>query len=154
LHPASYRDLFERVAERGRRREREVAAERAEAPRLVARLLRAPAGMRPALAQAEPRLATTAVVEILLERSAGGELPRGKAQAASPAASPSASPSASDIELAELALATAQRLDPLRCGAAVGRDLLLRAWIRLGEARRRAGDLFGGERALAAAEAV
>jgi tetratricopeptide (TPR) repeat protein len=150
LHPASYRDLFERVAERGRRREREVAAERVEAPRLVARLLRAPAGMRPTLVQAEPRLATTAVVEILLERSAAEDLPRG----AAPVASPIASPIVSNIELAELALATAQRLDPRRCGAAVGRDLLLRAWIRLGEARRRAGDLFGGERALAAAETV
>src|SRR5262245_541645 len=46
LHPASYAAVFERVLATGRRRETALAAEREEAPRDAARLLRLPAAKR------------------------------------------------------------------------------------------------------------
>jgi hypothetical protein len=149
LHPASYSGLFERVAARGRKRERALAAERAEAPRLTEHLLRAPAARRLGMAQADPRLASAALVDLLLERSEAGSRAAAPQQEAETGRAPEP---IEPVELAELALAVAERLDPERCGAAVARDLLLRAWAGLGEARRRVGDLAGGEEALAGGE--
>ncbi len=137
-HPSSYRGLFERVARRGRQRERELAAEREEAPRLAARLLRTPAAKRRALAAADPRLASSALVDLLVYRSEEGALDA----------------AVGPVELAELALAIAERLDPQRCGAGVVRELVLRAWAALGAAHRLGGDLGAAERALGAAEAL
>jgi len=137
-HPASYRDAFARVLERSHQREEELAGEREEAPRLVSRLLRAPAAKRRAAAEADPRLRTTPVVEILLDRS--------RQAAAEDPGEP--------VAIAELALAVAERLDPRRCGATVARELVVRAWTCLGDARRRGGERGLADRAFAAAEAL
>ena len=134
-HPASYRGVVERAAERGRRRERELREERAAAPGLATRLLRAPAGRRRAMIERDHRLATCGLADLLLTRSGEADEP------------------AHGVELAELALAVAERLDRERCGATVASEVVLRAWAALGEARRRGGDLEGAERALAAAQA-
>ncbi len=138
-HPAAYRGVLERAIERGLERERELAVEREEAPRLVARLLLATPDERQRLAEDDPHLPTCAVVETLLDR---GEFADPAAEAATAA------------ELAELALTIAERLDRRRCGVGVARELARRAWAALGEARHRDGDLPGARRALTAARAL
>ncbi len=152
LHPASYRGVVERAAARGGRRERELAAERAAAPGLATRLLRAPAARRRAMIERDPSLASCGLADLLLARS-DETLDR-------PDHGPDHGPghgmdreTDDAVELAELALAVAEHLDRERCGATVAAEVALRAWAALGEARRRRGDWTGAERALAAARA-
>jgi hypothetical protein len=54
--------------------------------------------------------------------------------------------------MADEAVAVAERLDPGRCGATLARGLLGRAWVCLGNARWRGGDLSGAEAALSLGE--
>jgi len=129
----AYGDLFERLADVGRR----IAAERVRAPRLAAELLAGPPPDRAALL-AKPAFLTPAVCEVLLERSRD-------AAASEPAAA---------LQAADLAVAIAEELDPVSCGATVARGLRVRAWAHLAQARRLGDDLDGAEWALAVAEAL
>jgi tetratricopeptide (TPR) repeat protein len=129
----AYGDLFERLADVGRR----IEAERARAPRLAAELLAGPPPDRAALL-ARPACLTPAVCALLLDRSrdtAPGD----------PAAA---------LRAADLAVAVAEELDPVACGASVARGLRVRAWAHLAQARRLGEDLDGAEWALAVAEAL
>lgn len=141
LHPASYNGVFERVFEAGRRREEELAVERAEAPWAAAQLLKHPRSRRLAALCRDRRFHTVALCQLLLARSRGAaeDEPRDPGTA---------------LEMAELALGVAERLEVRRCGRTVVQGLRARAWAYLGEARRLAGDLPGAERALQLAGAL
>src|ERR1700726_2737715 len=130
---AAYGDLFERLADVGRR----IEAERARAPRLAAELLASPPQDRAALL-ARPACLTPAVCGLLLDRSRD-------AAPGDPAAA---------LRAADLAVAVAEELDPVACGATVARGLRVRAWAHLAQARRLGEDLDGAEWALAVAEAL
>jgi tetratricopeptide (TPR) repeat protein len=138
LHPASYNGVFERVLEAGRQREEELAAERREAPLLAAQLLKYPRGRRLAQLCRDRRFHTTGLCQLLLARSRA--VVRDEPGAA--------------VELAELALAVAERLDAGHCGRAVAQSSCARAWAYLGDARRLAGDLAGADRALRVARSL
>src|SRR5579864_593322 len=129
----AYGDLFERLADVGRR----IEAERARAPRLAAELLASPPQDRAALL-ARPACLTPAVCGLLLDRSRD-------AAPGDPAAA---------VRAADLAVAVAEELDPVACGATVARGLRVRAWAHLAQARRLGDDLDGAEWALAVAEAL
>ena len=129
----AYGDLFERLADVGRR----IEAERARAPRLAAELLASPPQDRAALL-ARPACLTPAVCALLLDRSRD-------AAPGDPAAA---------LRAADLAVAVAEELDPVACGATVARGLRVRAWAHLAQARRLGDDLDGAEWALAVAEAL
>jgi tetratricopeptide (TPR) repeat protein len=129
----AYGDLFERLADVGRR----IEAERARAPRLAAELLASPPPDRVALL-ARPACLTPAVCALLLDRSRD-------AAPGDPAAA---------LRAADLAVAVAEELDPVACGASVARGLRVRAWAHLAQARRLGEDLDGAEWALAVAEAL
>jgi hypothetical protein len=111
----------------------EALGERLEAPARVAELLALPSGQRELAARTREALRTPAVAELLI----------------APAASPS--PQAS-LDLARLAVAVTERLDPSRYIPSLVCDLRAQAWARLGEARLLAGDLRGAEEALDKAE--
>jgi tetratricopeptide (TPR) repeat protein len=129
----AYGDLFERLADVGRR----IEAERARAPRLAAELWANPPQDRAALL-ARPACLTPAVCVLLLDRSRD-------AAPGDPAAA---------LRAADLAVAVAEELDPVACGATVARGLRVRAWAHLAQARRLGDDLDGAEWALAVAEAL
>ena len=129
--PDRYRIAFERAGQLGELREQAIAAERAAAPGLLRGLLGKPWERRLALVRREERYQSVALAELLLEETG-----------------------AERLSSLELAVAVAERLDPQLCGPSVVRDLLRRAWTRLGESRREAGDLPGAERAVRRALAL
>lgn len=128
--------MWRRISADFGRRVGEVARERNVAPALVAELTARPAPERARLARTRRRFQIFAVCELLLEKSfeEGFQNP------------------AAAIELAELGLEVADRLDSGHYGASVLQDLRARAWAHLGNARRIAFDLAGAEEALARAE--
>jgi tetratricopeptide (TPR) repeat protein len=137
-HGASYRDLFGRLTRAAQARERRVAAERRRAPRLVAELLRHPPAGRLGLVWSEKRFQIPPVCELLVEtgrQAAQRRQVRGRG-----------------LELAELAVAACERLDPRLCGGAYVHALCAWAWAHSGNARRLAGDAVGAELAFARAE--
>lgn len=109
--------------------------ERAEAPGLVDRLLAEPPARRRELTEADPRFHTWGVCELLLARALAVE---------------EADPEASGA-LAELALATAEHLDPRHHAAPVVEDLKARGWACFGHALLAQEDLEAAGRALQAA---
>jgi len=109
--------------------------ERAEAPALCAELLELPPEAAGERLRQEARFHTWGVCELLLAMSAEPAMAAGPEGAA---------------HLAALALAGAERLDPVRHAAPVVADLKARTWAALGEARRQAADLPGAEEALRA----
>jgi tetratricopeptide (TPR) repeat protein len=113
----------------------ELDRERAAAPALAAELLALPPGSREERLRRDSRFHTWGLCELLLTRSLEAPEP------------------ATAAELALLALAGADRLDPERHPAPVVGDLKARAWAAAGEARRKQGDLTGAEEALRAAAA-
>jgi len=113
----------------------ELDRERADAPALTAELLSLPTASRMERLLRDPRFHTWGLCELLLRRSV--DTPE---------------PAAAD-ELALLALAGAEQLDPERHPGPVVGDLKARIWAAAGEARRRQGDLAGAEEALRAAAA-
>jgi len=134
LHPASYREVFTQLAGRGAWGEKRILTERRAAPRLLAELLEKPGRARLGLLRAERRFQIPALCELLVAES-------GRHQ-----------PPAPPVELAELAVGVAEQLAPRSCGTTIVRDLTIRAFAHLGNARRMAGDLRGAEAALAKAE--
>ncbi len=140
---ASYDRALAQALAAGQRREAEMAAERAAAPGLLAKLLQLPWERRLALVRRNERYQTVALADLLLDPH--------PTPTPMPTPTPIPSAAALRIERAELAAAIAERLDPADCGPTVVRDLLGRAWVQAGEARRLAGDLPGAERALRSA---
>lgn len=134
FHPASYGGVFERLAEGGFQREREVLADRREAPSLLAELLGLPRSEGLARIEAGRRFQTPALCELLI-----GESQR------------TGDPVLAAV-WAEWAVAVAERLDARRYGLLLTRGLRGRAWAWLGNARRLAGDLRGAGEALDRAE--
>ena len=114
----------------------QAAAERGQAPALVAGLLGRPREEQSVLLRLDRRLQTLAVCELLIERS----FEEGFRD------------SSRSVELAELGLLLSELLDGERYGRSVVQDLQARAWAYLGNARRIGFDLAGAEEALARAE--
>ncbi|HEX9940386.1 MAG TPA: hypothetical protein VGG03_00095 [Thermoanaerobaculia bacterium] len=131
VHPASYGGVFQRLAERGSRSERQARIDGREAPLRLSELLDLSRSAGLARIAAEERFHTPALCELLI-----GESRR-----------------TGEPALAEWAVAVAERLDARRCGATLARSLLGLAWAWLGNARRLAGDLPGAQAALSRAEA-
>ncbi len=112
------------------------AAERGEAPALLAELWNQPWEEQSVLLRLDRRLRTVAVCELLIEKSFEEGF-RDPVRA---------------IELAERGLLLAELLDAACYGRSVVQDLQARAWAYLGNARRIAFDLAGAEAALVRAE--
>jgi len=127
---------WDRLVEALEQRLAMVAVERSEAPRLMAELLGYGPRERAMLARNSGRFQTLALCEMVIERSFEERF----------------RDAARSVELAELGLLLAQRLDGERYGRSVVQDLQARAWAYLGNARRMAFDLAGAEAALAEAE--
>jgi tetratricopeptide (TPR) repeat protein/predicted HTH domain antitoxin len=117
-------------------RSRDLAAERAAAPRLAQALCESLVAEGGDLTDLPPdlqqRVATASICEELLRRSTELRFddPEGM------------------VQTARLAVAIADRLDPVRYGSASLADLRARAWAELGNALRVRDDLRGADRAL------
>jgi tetratricopeptide (TPR) repeat protein len=135
LHPACYGEAFRKVLESGAEREAVVARERDAAPALAGELLRHPPDRRLTMVVNSRRFRTVALCEHLL---------------ATAAARWQDDPAGAE-ELAELALAVAERVDPAPCGASLVASLQGRAWAYLGNARRLCGRRDEAEEAFARA---
>ncbi|HEV2844133.1 MAG TPA: hypothetical protein VG477_04740, partial [Thermoanaerobaculia bacterium] len=129
-------EVWRRLVGLVERRLAEVAAERTDAPALVAELLGHPPADQPAVIRASARFRNVAVCELLIERS----FEEGFRD------------SSRSVAIAELALLIADHLEEDRYGHSVVLDFRARAWAFLGNARRIAFDLAGAEEALAQAE--
>jgi hypothetical protein len=115
----------------------ELDRERAAAPALADELLALAPELREARLRRDVRFHTWGLCELLLARSLEAMTEPGAAEA-----------------LARLALAGAERLDPVLHPPPVAGDLKARTWAAAGEARRRQGDLAGAEAALREAAAA
>lgn len=129
----AYGRVLDDLARRGSRRQRRARTDREAAPRRLAELRELSPAQRRQRIAAGRRFHTPAVCELLIEHSRGTREPAGAA------------------EWAGLAVAAAGLLDVQRVGPTLVRSFLARAWGRLGDAKRRAGDLEGAEEALATA---
>jgi tetratricopeptide (TPR) repeat protein len=137
IEDTKYDPSLLRALDAGHRREEQMAAERETAPALLAQLLAEPGEKRLPLVRRNGRYQTVALVDLLLDFQRSSKTPaHGEMRDTTQA-----------VDIAELAVAIAERLDPEDCGLTVVRDLLGRAWTQAGEARRLAGDLPGAERA-------
>ena len=113
-----------------------ISLERSAAPRLVAELSQQAPAERIESVRQRRRFQTLAICDLLLENSfeEGFRNP------------------VKSVELAELAIEVAGRLDAEYYGRSVVEDLRARAWAYLGNARRVSSDLVGAEQAIAIAE--
>jgi hypothetical protein len=127
--PLDYGAAFARVARLTLDREQALSRERAEAPRLAARLLAQPAPRRQLLLENSRRFATWGLFQWLVTESLEG------------------SPAEEKETVARVALAVSLRLDVPYYGARRIEDLRARAWVSIGQARRLAGDGLGARRA-------
>jgi tetratricopeptide (TPR) repeat protein len=130
---AAYGRMLDDLVRRGSRRQRRARTDREAAPRRLAELRELPAGQRRQRVAAGRRFQTPAVCDLLIEESRRTPEPAGAA------------------EWAALAVEAAGLLDARQVGSTLIRSLAARAWGRLGDARRLAGDLAGAEEALATA---
>lgn len=134
-HPASYGGIFDRLAEEGFQRQREIGRrDRQDAPARLAELLGLSSLAARTRVETDRRFQTPAVCELLIGESR---------RAGEPGLA---------VVLAEWAVAAAERLDVRRYGTALARSLRGRAWAWLGNAHRLAGDLRRAEEALSRAE--
>lgn len=138
LPPAGYGEAFRQVLENAPAREAAVAVECEAAPGLAAELLRHPKDRRLTMVANSRRFRTVALGDHLLTTAAA--LWHEDAAGAA--------------EVAELALAVAQRVDPAYCGASLLASLQGRAWAYLGNARRLGGALAAAGEAFARAQAL
>lgn len=137
--PASidpYERSLDRIFRVVRRVHSSLQAEREAAEGLLAELMAWPAGSRRAFVEADRRFRTWGFCELAIERCQAG---RYTAQL-------------EGAELAEMAVAAAEGLDPAAYNAALLEDLRARAWAHLGNARRILSDLRGAGEAFASAE--
>ncbi|HKI85753.1 MAG TPA: hypothetical protein VKA53_03310, partial [Thermoanaerobaculia bacterium] len=126
---------LERVLERVKKRQSELFVEREQAPRLWLELERVASSQRKLLLTNGTKFHTWAFCELLLDRAHDAGFEDAKRA----------------IELAELAVVVAERVDTEAVGKRLARDLMGRSWAVLGNARRIAGNLTGAEEALAVA---
>lgn len=110
--------LVRRVARRAEGEEARASEDRAAADALYQEILQAPPGERARLVEQQGRYVSFALAERLLSSSLEARQER---------------PQTSQ-ELARLALAIAERLDPVRHGSGLVADLKARSWAYLGEA--------------------
>src|SRR6202035_3901596 len=113
-----------------------IQREREAAPRLLVELLAGSPAERQAAVRASSDFQTLALCDLLIDRSFDAGF----------------ADRAGAIELAELAIAVADRLDAATYGASVVQDLKARAWAYLGNARRINSDLAGCGEAIEIAE--
>ncbi|HSS48564.1 MAG TPA: hypothetical protein VLX28_06435 [Thermoanaerobaculia bacterium] len=132
----AYGRMLDDLARRGSRRQRRARTDREAAPRRLAELRELPPGQRRQKIAAGRRFQTPALCDLLVEESRAVREPAGMAGA---------------LEWAGLAVEVAGLLDARQLGATLVRSFQARALGRLGDARRRAGDLKGAEEALATA---
>jgi tetratricopeptide (TPR) repeat protein len=130
---AAYGRMLDDLARRGARRQRRARTDREAAPRRLAELRELPPAQRRQKVAAGRRFQTPAVCDLLIEESRRTREPAGAA------------------EWAGLAVEAAGLLDDRQFGSTLVHSLQSRAWGRLGDARRLAGDLAGAEEALATA---
>jgi tetratricopeptide (TPR) repeat protein len=130
---AAYGRMLDELARRGSHRQRRARTDSQAAPRRLAELRELPPAQRRQKVATGRRFQTPAVCELLIEESRGTREPAGAA------------------EWAGLAVAAAGLLDARQVGSTFLRSVQARAWGRLGDARRRTGDLAGAEEALATA---
>lgn len=124
---SAYGKILDRAMAVAGRQAIELAREREEAPLLLADLISHPQARRLTLVHNARSFQTWSLCELLIEASFDCRFDEIKA----------------GVELAELAVAAAERLDPRIYGERHAKDLQLRAWTYLGNARRVASDLRG-----------
>ncbi len=130
---ALYDRMLDGLARRGSRRQRRARSDREAAPRRLAELRQLPAAERRRKIAAGRRFQTPVLCDLLVEESRRCRQP------------------AAAAEWAGLAVEVAGALDGLTLGLTLVRSFQARAWGRLGDARRRGGDLAGAQAALAVA---
>lgn len=131
-----YGPVLDAVLARLRPRIRHAVGEQREAPYLLAELLRLPKLRRELLARNSERYRSYFLSSLLLDVSDGlADRDPGQAE-----------------DLAGCALLLLERLDPGWYGASTLEDARSRAWRRIANARRAAGDFAGAEAAFATAE--
>lgn len=130
---AAYGRMLDDLARRGPRRQRRARTDREAAPRRLAELRELLPLQRRQKVATGRRFQTPAVCDLLIEESRGTREPAGAA------------------EWAGLAVEATRLLDARQFGTTLVRSFQARAWGRLGDARRLAGDLGGAEEALASA---
>lgn len=135
--PVDYGRTFHATERVLRDRECTLAAERSEAPDLLAELIGHPAEQRDLLLQNSPRFHTWGVFELLVEKSL-------EIAVQDPACSE---------ELGLLALRLSDHLDADSYRAELIEDLRARAWAYIGNACRLRSDLLGAEEAFIAVRA-
>lgn len=138
IHPSSYSGLCSRAREVGRLHEELLDADRHRARRLCRELIDLPGRERLPLVCHDDRFRSLHLVTLLIEEGLWRRV-----------GSP---PEA--VDLMEVALAVAERLDVRIFGETPVLDLKAAAWSALGTAHRRSGDLDSAERALCIAEAL
>lgn len=131
-HRSEYDAAFDRAATRARQRLISILKEADEAGELLVELLHAPAAQREELVRTDERFQRLKVCELL-----EGEL-----------RDLWSDDPASVVELAELAVQIAERLDPDRYGEKLVEDARALAWAHLGNSHRVASDLRSAEEAL------
>jgi tetratricopeptide (TPR) repeat protein len=136
---ADYGRVLDDLARRGSRRQRRARTDREAAPRRLAELRELSPAQRRQKVAAGRRFQTPAVCDLLIEESRAAREPAGTTGAVTA------------LEWAGLAVEAAGLLDERQLGPALVRSFRARAWGRLGDARRLAGDLAGAEEALATA---
>jgi tetratricopeptide (TPR) repeat protein len=123
--PSPYEGLFDRALARASHEVVDLAQERASAPSLYLELSGHPQPRRLTLARNSRRFQTWALCELLIEKSYDTRFEAAQ----------------TGVELAELAVAAAQKLDPTFYGSRQTQDLLGRCWAYLGNALRVRSDL-------------
>lgn len=131
-HRSEYDAAFDRAATRARQRLISIRNEADEAGELLVELLHAPAARRKELVRTDERFQRLKVCELLESelRDLWSDDP------------------ASVVELAELAVWIAERLDPDRYGEKLVEDARALAWAHLGNSHRVTSDLRAAEEAL------
>jgi tetratricopeptide (TPR) repeat protein len=131
-HRSEYDTAFERAATRARQRLISVLREADEAVELLVELLHAPAAQRKELVRTDDRFQRLKICELLESelRDLWSDDP------------------ALVVELAELAVQIAERLDPERYGEKLVEDARASAWAHLGNSYRVTSDLRKAEEAL------
>jgi tetratricopeptide (TPR) repeat protein len=132
LHPSSYAGLWPRARKARRIHEKLLAADRRMARRLCRELIELPARERLPRVCGDERFRNLHLAADLTRQSlwCRPDEPRGS------------------LELAEVAVAVAERVDARSFGETTVHDLEAMAWGALGNAHRRLGDLESAERAL------
>jgi len=138
IHPSSYAGIWKRSRRTRKLQEQLMEADRHEARRLCRELIDLPARDRLPLVCSDDRFRSFHLVKLLVEEGLWRRM-RNPRQS---------------MELAEVALAVAERLDVRSFGETALRDLDAAAWAALATAHRRAGDLDAAERALRVAEVL